>query len=1194
MTVAHHACPPLLSRIPADKHAVIEASAGTGKTYTIEHLVVDRIINGVPLDAILVVTFTEKATGELRARIRQLVTNVLATPPNDKPEKAHWAIDALVRQRLEDALFAFDRAPIYTIHGFCHRVLSDMAFESGQLFELEIIDSHRAFNRAWREALRSQLAKDKHLSGLLRSWLEGQDENALERLLFQARQQRYLDGWVPLDERLPRMLDDLRDALDVGAYITDLAGAAIQKKAFDLAEPTLRAVEEVLARDATPAEMLDALVRLNLKGITKPHRTSTRGGKRAFPEGMTPRSQAVLHHLDRLMTARTLAGSIERAVVDEFLPVVQRYLDAFKRREGVLDYDDLLDRVWEALCSDQQGAIDGDELRASLRERYRCAFIDEFQDTDNRQWDIFRRLFVDDTADHTLVIIGDPKQAIYGFRGADVHTYLQARAELVERGATQITLDTNYRSTGGVIAAVNTLLDQGAKPPFFDGAIVYDTPVRCGREALRLVDGHNEEQPAVVLWRYKPKPPGPRSRSSLPKYELQPAFAAQLGESLDRLLNRPEGALFIKHGDQPRQQIRPKDVYVLVRGGYDAVDASKALRERGIPYAFYKQEGLFQTREARDVREMLAAVLDPHARSARMRALATPFFAIDWAGLRDYADLPGGHPLLERIYGWAQLGLHERFATLFHRLMHESGLVERALFLDDTERELCNYQHIFEVLLEHVARRKLSLSECIELLDRFIDSTEMPEGGQSNVQRLPNERDAVQIMTIHKSKGLEAPVVCVYGGLGGFFRRAVNVVHDGDGQRRVLIGEAARMANVERLAREARQEDQRLLYVALTRAKARIYLPQVDSSRELSGAYRPLKDRLYRLADEPLETMTWTSPAGVEAQLFDTIVMPDEPQKPRMRLQAPKEPLDAWTPPPTLVKREVDEADYARLRTLSAPMQVTSYTRLKEDGVGAVDAVEPAPVEPDEFKVDAPDEPVVDETTLPGGRHVGRFLHEVIEALDFAAFERRQSFKAWARDPAVRDVFEICMRRHGVEPQWLDAATVLIYAALDAPIPLGDVTVDGLARCRHAVEMEFLYPIPEAHHPLLSSPAGDDAQAWTAEKGFIKGFIDYIFEHDGRIYFADWKSDILPDYREATLAAHVTSHYALQAKLYSLGVVRWLQIRDEATYNARFGGLLYLFLRGLDGEGPKSGVYFERPTWDDIVAWEADLLQLSA
>ncbi|MGK0362411.1 MAG: exodeoxyribonuclease V beta subunit, partial [Bradymonadia bacterium] len=219
MTVAHHVCPPLLSRIPADKHAVIEASAGTGKTYTIEHLVVDRVVSGVPLDEILVVTFTEKATGELRARIRQLVTDVLATPPNAEPEKPHWRIDAVVRQRLEDALFAFDRAPIYTIHGFCHRVLSDMAFESGQLFELEIIDSHRAFNRAWREALRSQLAKDKHLSRLLRTWLESQDENALERLLFQARQQRYLDGWVPLDERLPRMLDDLRDALDVGAYV---------------------------------------------------------------------------------------------------------------------------------------------------------------------------------------------------------------------------------------------------------------------------------------------------------------------------------------------------------------------------------------------------------------------------------------------------------------------------------------------------------------------------------------------------------------------------------------------------------------------------------------------------------------------------------------------------------------------------------------------------------------------------------------------------------------------------------------------------------------------------------------------------------------------------------------------------------------------------------------------------------------
>lgn len=1184
-TLAHYPCPALLQRIPRGRHAVIEASAGTGKTYTIEHLVVDRLIAGAPLDAILVVTFTDKATGELRMRIRKLVTAVLAQPLNDPPSGPHWRIDPTTRQRLEDALFAFDRAPIYTIHGFCHRVLSDMAFESGQLFDLEIIDGHRAFNRAWREALRTELAREH--AGLLRTWLDSFDENALERLLYQARQQRYLDGWVPLDERLPRMLSDLRAAVDVGAYVTDLAGVAIQRKAFDAAEPTLRAVVQILERDATPAEQLDALVRLDLRPLTKPHRTSTRGGKRAFPEGLSPRSQAVLHHLDRLLTARTLAGSLEREVVDRFLPVVERFLEGFKRREGVLDYDDLLDRVWAGLRAQTPASI---ELQTTLRGRYRCAFIDEFQDTDDRQWDIFRQLFVEGEQGHDLAIIGDPKQAIYGFRGADVHTYLRARAELLERGAVRVSLDVNYRSTGGVVAAVNTILDQGARPPFFDGAITYDAPVSCGRTALRLVDGHDEDQPAIMFWRYTPKPPGPRSRSNLPKYELQQALASQLGDSLDRLLNREEGALFIKDGDAPRQPIRPKDVYVLVRGGYDAVDVADALRVRGIPYAFYKQEGLFQTREARDVREVLAAVLDPHARSARMRALATPFFAIDWAGLRDFADLPGGHPLLERIYGWAQLGVNERFATLFHRLMHHSGLVERALFLDDTERELCNYQHIFEVLLEHVARRKLSLAECIELLDRFIDGTEMPEGGQSNVQRLPNERDAVQIMTIHKSKGLEAPVVCVFGGFGGNYQRPVNVVHDADGTRRVLIGEAARMAHVDRLAREARQEDQRLLYVALTRARLRVYLPLIDSSRAIAGAYSPLKDRLYRLQDNDLPAQTWTSPTGAELPLFDAITVPQDPPKPRQRQVSPKEPLDAWRPPAQLVTPSDDAADYATLHAQSAAMQVTSYTRLKEDGVGAAQVVEEAPVEPDEFKVDAPDEPATEANALPGGRHVGRFLHEVIESLDFGAFERRQPFAAWARDPDVRAVFEICMRRHGVEPQWIDAAQVLIYAALGDAIRLGEIEVDGLARCRHAVEMEFLYPIPETHHPLLSAPPGDDERPWTAERGFIKGFIDYIFEHDGRIYFADWKSDILPDYRRATLEAHVGAHYALQARLYSLGVVRWLQIRTEADYTARFGGLLYLFLRGQGGDG----VYFERPSWADIVAWEADLLALSA
>ncbi|MCA9525463.1 MAG: UvrD-helicase domain-containing protein [Myxococcales bacterium] len=1168
--------PALLTHIPAGAHAVIEASAGTGKTFTIEHLVVDRLLSGeASLEQILVVTFTEKATGELKTRIRDLVTRVLETPEGDAPaEGPCWVVDGPARVRLTDALFTFDRAPIFTIHGFCHRVLFDLAFESGHLFDFEVVDGTRAFNRAFRECLRTVFTVDASHRGQLRAWLDdGRDEAGLERLLFQAYRQRYLDGLESVDDALPRLLGRLAVDFSAASIATDLEGVALQQAAVEGALQVVHQIQAALDADLADGDRLAAVTSLPLEHLLRPRRTAPHG-KRRFPDELAASTRRVLDVLQQLRTLRAMAASIERAVVDAFLPVVLDRLAAFKRQEGLLDYDDLLERVQTSLAGP-----DGPALAQTLRGRYRLALIDEFQDTDDRQWDIFRRVFVESDAGHRLYVIGDPKQAIYGFRGADVHTYLVARDELEASGAPRLALDTAYRHSPALTDALNLVLEQG-RDPLFSGAIRYEVPVRCGRPTLRLVDAFGEEQPPVILWRYKPPPPKARERETLARWRLDEAFAGQLGESLHRLLLTPEGALFT---DDParggRRPIRPQDVFVLCRGNWDAQLAADALDRVGVPYAFYKQDGLFQTMEAQDVRDVLAAVADPHDRSARMRALATPFFAVPWARLRDYRELAGGHPITERLFAWHQLATQERFAALYHRVLHESGLVERALFLEETERALCNYQHILEVLLEQGGRRRLSLAETLELMDRFILGTEQPEGGDGNIQRLPDERDAVQIMTIHRAKGLEAPVVCLFGGFGQGQPRPVNVVHGPDGRRRVLVGRPAHDAWAQQIAQEQMEEDERLLYVALTRAKVRLYLPFIDSSRGVQGAYAPLKARLGAVVRDG---------AGPG---FQQVEVPEQTRARVAPAPDPREPLDAWRPPGRLLAAEED-GSFEALRRRAAPLLVTSYTRMKEEGLSPVVEEDPAPVEADEFKVD---EGAVEEAhpadahVLPGGRHVGRFLHEVIEALDFGTFGETPSLDAWSREPTVRGVFQEVMRRHGIDPRWLAAGQALIFDALASPLTLGGVAVGALYRCRHVVELEFLYPLPEAAHPLLSRPdAGGD---WRAERGFIKGFVDFVFEHQGRVYFADWKSDVLPDYAPEALDPHVAEHYELQARLYCLGIVRWLGLRDEAAYEARFGGLLYLFLRGLAAR-PGDGVWFRRPSWADVVAWEADLLVL--
>jgi exodeoxyribonuclease V beta subunit len=247
--------------------------------------------------------------------------------------------------------------------------------------------------------------------------------------------------------------------------------------------------------------------------------------------------------------------------------------------------------------------------------------------------------------------------------------------------------------------------------------------------------------------------------------------------------------------------------------------------------------------------------------------------------------------------------------------------------------------------------------------------------------------------------------------------------------------------------------------------------------------------------------------------------------------------------------------------------------------------------EPDDFKtsVDAIDARA-DSFDLPGGRHVGIFLHEAIEKLDFKSFGDAPDLQSWMARDDVRELFARAMRRHGVDdPRWLDRGREIVFNTLTSRVPLSETMLEGgLRRLTSVREMEFAYPIPERHHTFLGD--GPDG-AWTVGRGYIKGFIDLVFRRDNLMYFADWKGDLLPSYEPAAVARHVESHYRLQARIYSVGVVRLLAIHNEHDYDARFGGLLYAFLRGISRPGDgKTGFYFERPSWNEIVTYESELM----
>ena len=542
------------------------------------------------------------------------------------------------------------------------------------------------------------------------------------------------------------------------------------------------------------------------------------------------------------------AMAIEQRVVDELLQSVVERMDARKRERGTLDYEDML-----AWLADALDGARGKSLATTLRERYRVTLIDEFQDTDELQWKIFRRVFVEGGGGNIVYVIGDPKQAIYGFRGADVHAYLEAREQLSDSGAATVNLRENFRSTADMIDACNLIFDQRAEPPLFTGEIKYDPPAKCGRPALRAIAANGNSIAPVTLVKF-----APRDERYKFSRRMREAIGLGIAHAIRRIIEEPDHAIKICDDGKAPRKITARDVYVLTRTNRDSVEIAKYLRQAGVPFAFYKQDGLFQTREASYVLDVLRGIDEPGRRSNRLKAWASPFFAVDYADLARLDDDRNAQPMLDRLFEWRALAEAERFADLFDALLHQSGLAERQLLLSDDSRQLTNFEHIFEILTRDASRRGVSLAEIIDLLDAYIAERATPSGDDPNIQRIEDDRDAVQIMTIHKSKGLEADVVALYG---GFFANnmpdPVTRFSPAETNGALRSASAAQDLAEEEIKEERAEDDQRLLYVALTRARAKLILPCVPSgtlnrNRDLTGFYEPLNDRLRTLDRETL------------------------------------------------------------------------------------------------------------------------------------------------------------------------------------------------------------------------------------------------------------------------------------------------------------------------------------------------------
>lgn len=1192
---------PLLVRYPKPEalaavghgHAVVEASAGTGKTYLIEHLFVDRVLEGDPVESVVVVTFTEKATAELQIRIRAKLGELAALGSEDemaraareRPEDACWTIDDQARRRLRRALTELDRATITTIHAFCQRILTENAFFGGRLLRQQPIDEGEAFRVALLETLRRDLASDPaaapFLEEALRRW-------GLERLAsrFLRPSHDILRATHPprADALLPRPLDTDALRAAVRGWIPVAEDDARMKAALKQAGVSGHAITGMMGRlsalggaiadhgEGHPARLLGALDQAADDDVYE-WILSRLPNASTGPAGAV--GAAVRAAVEALARAAT---PLPAALTHVCLPHVVRHLEARKAAEGLYDFQDMLVLVARALADEGSG---GRTLLAGLRARWRRAFIDEFQDTDEIQWSIFRRIFFEAGPDHALVVVGDPKQAIYGFRGADVHTYLRARREITAAGGASVPLRSTNRSGKPLTDALNLVLRADGKFPIFnwDSGIRYAEPVTSARPALRIEDaaGSVPRPLRILRMRY--------SDEKAPTWQVKRALMGAIVAEIRSVID-PARPLFLRGGRSERP-LGPGDVFVLTRTNRESLEVGTGLRAAGIPFAFYKQDGLYQTVEAGEVLDLLRAVLEPRDRTARDRAWITPFFDLALPDLAACDDPPADHPLMAPLLRWRALADAGEWDRLFTSMVADSGVVARDLFRGEGERRLTNVQHVLEALHDEASRSRATLREIVDTLGAWVAGARLPFGDRGNVQRLETDAEAVQIMNMHKAKGLEAAVVMLFGGLWHLPGDDVLVFHDAEGLRRAQIGKRPGPAASQH-AREREDEDRRLYYVALTRARGRLCVPFFGGWKQLRGAYKYVNDRLRTVLDEP------DAAEAIEEVGFDC---PGPP--PIERAPAPPARVAGWRPPPDLLATPAAPPSYREAADGRAGFIVTSYTALRRIEAART----PLPPEPDDRASEASDDGLPGcgggdgdpdgAPALPPGRATGIFLHELLERVDLGPLAQAPDREAWTARSDVLSLATEVLRRHDRPPAHVAPALDLVHAALATPVLLGDATVPALAAVPCALrEMEFLFPLPERAHPLLGGAGGAGTAGpagrppFRIQRGVVRGFVDLFFEYDSRAYVCDWKSDSLPSWDAARLAAHCDDHYGLQERLYTIAALRALGIRDAGDYDRRFGGVVYAFLRGRRPAEPASGIFHRRSAFGDVVAWE--------
>ncbi|HFK5797357.1 TPA: exodeoxyribonuclease V subunit beta [Enterobacter hormaechei subsp. oharae] len=1148
--------------LPLQGERLIEASAGTGKTYTIAALYL-RLLLGLggnaafsrPLsvEELLVVTFTEAATAELRGRIRSNIHELRIAclrQTTDNPLYASLLDEIADKQQAAQWLLLaerqMDEASVFTIHGFCQRMLSLNAFESGMLFEQQLIEDeselrYQACADFWR---RHCYPLQRDIAEAVHALWKGPEE--LLRAI-----DRYLQGEAPVIKSPPPADETLASRHEkivakiaalkqkwnesVGEIDAIIENSGIDRRKFNRGNQG-KWIEKISAwaqEETRGYQLPDALEKFSQRFLTE----------RTKADGIVPEHPLFVAIEALLAEPLTLNDLMITRAMTEIRQAVARE----KRRRGELGFDDMLSRLDEALSSEN-----GEPLASAIRTRFPVAMIDEFQDTDPQQYRIFRRIWRQQP-DTALLLIGDPKQAIYAFRGADIFTYMKARSEVVAH----YTLDTNWRSAPGMVESVNALFSR-METAFMFNEIPFLPVKSAPKNASLRFEVSGAVQSAMTFWLLEGEGYGVA--------DYQAAMAQHCAAQIrDWLSAGARGEALLWKGEQANP-VKASDITVLVRSRQEAALIRDALTLLDIPSVYLSnRDSVFDTLEAQEMLWLLQAVLAPERENTLRSALASSMLGLNARDIDELNhDENAWDAVVEEFVHYRERWQKRGVMAMLRELMTRRQIAENMLASSGGERRLTDILHISELLQEAGTQLESEHALVRWLAQQIAD----PNSNASSQQmRLESDKHLVQIVTIHKSKGLEYPLVWLPF-IANYRVQDQAYYHDRETFDAVLdlskAETSVELAEAERLA-----EDLRLLYVALTRSVWHCSLgvaPVFRRRGEKTGESDFHLSALGRLIQrgEPKDA------AGlrlcIESLCGDDIALhiPSLPDNSRWEM--------AQEPATDLNARQIT-------RVLADDWRVTSYSGLQQHGQSIAQDLMPK-LDVDAAGVgDVPVEPTLTPHQFPRGASPGTFLHSLFEELDFT-------------QPVSEEWVLKMLQSGGYDAHWQPVLTGWINAILQAPLTSQGFSLRQLTTKNKQVEMEFYLPVAgplkadaldaliRQYDPLSAScPPLNFRQV----QGMLKGFIDLVFRHEGRYYLLDYKSNWLGEnseaYTQQAMAAAMQMHrYDLQYQLYTLALHRYLRHRiADYRYDDHFGGVIYLFLRGVDAADPRSGIFSTRP-----------------